>query len=230
MEVKALIEQYIPKTALILYETESTSDKKYYIEKHRIEVDETGSAILCEGTPLKKETFDQLVKSFTLTHFSSMSEVLPENVLFYTQIPFRLTFWLKPAKRKLLFHKDSSFTTGEYPLPSLLIDIKDKNLFLFALKENSRPDRDSRLYTLPLPNIYRDGRVCLGTCKLNIGESVKSNIEHIEELIFNSEFSDHMATNDMVTFLKNLQRKRKFPVTKLQKSSVYPKLKDLLES
>ncbi|MCU8005387.1 PRTRC system protein B [Shewanella sp. SM96] len=103
----------------------------------------------------------------------------------------KILAWYTPRKKQTLFLTQSSFLVTLPPLLYIYKPVSSNgmaSLSVFALACNKRPDTNTKLYHVPLPNIYESGKVCLGTMK--IPQQMSDNIiDAVEKEFFCSKFT-----------------------------------------
>ncbi|HNT28536.1 MAG TPA: hypothetical protein PKH10_10205, partial [bacterium] len=104
-------------------------------------------------------------------------------------------------------------------LPSLVFDLTDRSLSVYAVAGAAVTPR-SLVKNVPLPNIYEDGRICMGNCKLPaMRGDIADLIERYEALFYRSKFTHFIhkePTRSPVTALfKALAGSDAFPVEEL---------------
>lgn len=76
--------------------------------------------------------------------------------------------------------------------PNLLFARKGKALFVAVLQHKTRPTNKTRLYLAPLPNVYANHNICLGSVSLpdnnDIDEISMAYIESTKTHLSNSDF------------------------------------------
>jgi len=177
-----------------------------------------------EGGRVTRRLTNQSIAD-VLSQSPAGSPVLPENCVSYARINGMdaLVIYMPPVVRSI------KTPFGEYqdvPMPGLVFGGVDKNYKLFAVKE--RPlSGSSRLYYPPVPNIYNDGRICLGT---NTPSRCASHTMHLiyKELLEDSLFTNHLVGNrcssyssNIFAFLESLQGQEEFPYDELIYRSSY---------
>lgn len=94
-------------------------------------------------------------------------EILPGHVLCRTHEV--VAWWTPPQIRTLFFtHEDLAAIDGEdFPVPALLwrLELKDRSLFVRALKGDERPEGKTQLFVAPFLNVYPQGLVCQGSMR-----------------------------------------------------------------
>ena len=120
---------------------------------------------------------------------SCPAEYLPDHVVART--PELIAWWTPAAMRPMFFRQGSELTSVSgklFPHPALLFVTHDGALFVRALPENRRPDRETRLAAAPYWNIDNNGAVCAGTMRTPKSLAVDS-IAAWQRAFFHSEFT-----------------------------------------
>lgn len=222
---------YVPKKAIVMYETLVESEQPVYIES--FDMDEYGRPI--NARPLTAEEADDLGRHLqsrqqSQNSFLQSESLLPENILFIdTSTADAGAIWYtKPKKVRLLFKKQLGIPSGTAYIPALLWKATKSDLELFALVENKKPTLKTKLYHAPFFNIYENGSVCMGTVDISIGQRHTLNefMKAWEGYFFNSYFSHtltHIATvktNLVQLWKEQIASSRRFPVSVLKQHSV----------
>ncbi|REC79460.1 PRTRC system protein B [Chryseobacterium elymi] len=204
---------YYPKCALVLYQSQGL-DPDVYVEHFDMDVD--GNPI--NAHPLTVMEADHLAKALMVEHekesaFLKPKTVLPGNVLSLDPNTEKGTvIWHTKATQKELFFVESlGIPNGKAHVPPMLWKASKSSLTVFALKSNRRPTLKTQLFHCPYFNIYADGKVCLGTIKIDIknSTSVEEFIKAWEHYFFHSYFSHALVTGgqseeNLVTLWKRL--------------------------
>ena len=93
--------------------------------------------------------------------------------------------------RPMFFREGSELASVSgklFPHPALLFVVRNGVLFVRALPENRRPDRETRLAAAPYWNIDNNGAVCAGTMRTPKSLAVDS-IAAWQQAFFQSEFT-----------------------------------------
>lgn len=191
--IKELNETYEPTEVLVVYTNHETS--KNYIEIHDVKDGKTK-----EGRPLKKSTLHDLL---LLCSDASEDKVpfrglMSDQILYYNCNSFApVLVWFEPACIRYLNFEDNDggIKSGRAVVPSVIFSLNKKDLYVFATKYESRSEikEDDQLYHLPLPNIYDDARVCMGSVDMDIPaniNSVESMVELFSKRFWDSNFTD----------------------------------------
>ena len=185
---------FVPKIALVMFEQQGGHDKQYYIERYDIGMN--GKPL--NAHPLTEQEaahFVEVFKSSTQSNFDFMvpEGILPENVLYLDPNNKEgLIIWYTRTQSRRLFFVDSLKLRNDLAeIPALLWCVSDHKLYLYALKDNGRPDADTQLYAAPFFNMYIDGKVCLGTVSTDLSNagSLEEFIAAWQSFFFDSYFS-----------------------------------------
>jgi PRTRC genetic system protein B len=175
-----------------------------------------------DGTPLLGA--GQLLSTAALRELAKQlgtrcpAEFLPENVVART--PELIAWWMPAAVRPMFFRDGSELASVSgklFPHPALLFLVHDGALFVRALPDNRRPDRDKRLAAAPYWNIDNNGAVCAGTMRTPKSLAVDS-IAAWQQAFFQSEFTHPGGAGRLTkrkggtaALWKSLANKRTFP-------------------
>jgi len=126
--------------------------------------------------------------------------MIPENIIKIkagTSIEnLDVIWWLKGQKR-YISHVDEK-KSGIFYYPPILLRVFNGELFPYALQENKKPTGETRLFKLPVPNIYASGNMCFGSVKSNRKvKNINSLIKDMELSLFSSKFSHGLSTAPM---------------------------------
>lgn len=224
-----LHERLTPSQALIIYRRDaadrsvSLNNEAAYIELHPI-VTAGERYALGPGAPLTKKQVLNLAALATADRSALLGGFLPATgrLLYLDPSPAlpRILWWRPPEKRALIFdERQSGIASGEYPLPTLLFDLRDRELSVYAVA-NDAVTPCSLLKNAPFPNVYADGRICMGNCRMPAmrGDLV-ALIERYEALFYRSEFTHFIhqtVTRSPVTALfKGIAGRDTFPADEL---------------
>jgi PRTRC genetic system protein B len=171
------------KQAVLVYQ----EGNRAFATLHEVKSRPDGPSYLCAGQSVTTGFLETLAKGLGA---SMAAEVLPENVLARTP---ELIAWWSPARCRVMFFGGGSTETAKlngkmYPHPPLAFMIREHELFVGALRENSRPRADTRLSHAPYWNTDGHGRVCRGTMRVPDEVGAKT-IAAWEAGYFASEFT-----------------------------------------
>lgn len=196
------ISPFAPVQAVVVYK----KDNEYYLETHDILHNGTEFA-WCEGKPFAKEQLGQLATVLGDQTFEPMQVrgLFPQNVLYFQQTftGINLIWYLPPAKRQLYF-KGLKLASTTYHMPGLIFAVKNKSLYVYALKGKKRPDVKTKIFKGPFHNTSNDGSVCLGTAgDAKQKKFLQDEMARWEKRFFNSNFT-HGSGNMAKGFNINL--------------------------
>jgi len=204
-QTELLTRKYTPEVALIVYKAPSRaldSEKEhFYIESHSI----NDAGQLMEGKPLLHETIAGIVDVFRKQHkeLSKLSGYIPENLLKYeTQSGGHYQMvWYRPAEERVIhFSSSLALPSGKAIVPAMLYMATKKDLYVFALKTNKRPELNTGLLKAPFQNVYAEGKVCLGSAKVKkpVEKTFMAAMKYWEDMFWLSEFTGiNGAGNDV---------------------------------
>lgn len=208
---------YKPTHQLVIYECNSTS----YVEHYEVETLESGKSRLSEGKPLTKRALKKLLETVSTSvkkPMGNLGKLMPHNVLYFDPRPTSIKLiWWNPAQERMLTGIYKKPTAAK--LPAILYMLDDGILHIYCIKSGSkRPDLKTALFHAPLPNIYEDCNVCMGSV------ATPKNFSEISDLIagweyafWGSKFTDHMWNDKFDKLLKAAMRSKKpFPTKDLK--------------
>lgn len=229
MELNEILrEQLTPSQALIIYRRAPTDravtpNETAYIELHPI-ITAGERYTLGPGAPLTKKQVVNLAALATADRSALLGGFLPVTgrLLYLDPSPAlpQLLWWRPPEKRALIFdERQSGIASGVYPLPALLFNLKDRDLSVYAVADAAVTPQ-SPIKNTPLPNIYEDGRICMGNCRLPaMRGDIVPLIERYEELFYRSEFTHFIhkrpARSPVTALFKKIAGADAFPVEEL---------------
>ena len=101
-----------------------------------------------------------------------------------------MVWWVKPAKRTVWFDckELGGKKSATVPYPGLVMAVVNNDWFVWAVKGNSRPGPETKLYQAPNFNVWSSGRICCGSARTPEGEHQKVTAAW-ESAFFESVFS-----------------------------------------
>lgn len=213
---------YYPKCAMVLYESQGL-DPDVYVE--HFDMDVNGNPI--NAHPLTVREANNLAKALLVEQekesaFLKPKSVLPSNVLSLDPSTEKGTvIWhTKAGVKELFFVESLGIPNGKAHVPPMLWKASKSSLTVFALKSNRRPTLKTQLYHCPFFNIYADGKVCLGTIKIDIknSTSVEDFIKAWEHYFFHSYFSHALVSggqtkeNSVTLWKRLIEQGTVFPI------------------
>lgn len=188
---------YNPVKAFVVYQKD-TAEKSIYVEAY--DMDKNGCPINAHPLSLKESTqlASALDTSDELTRkFLTPSGLLPKNVLHLNPAHNGSAIWYTPAQKVSLFFVEGlGILNGEAFVPPLLWKASKNTLYIYAMDTDSQIKEQTALYHAPFFNLYTDGRVCMGTVKVDIKADchLEDFMQSWEQYFFNSYFS-HLIGN-----------------------------------
>ncbi|HTD39893.1 MAG TPA: hypothetical protein VK671_04675 [Mucilaginibacter sp.] len=128
--------------------------------------------------------------------------VMPGKVLYVNpQLSGYAVWYTPPQEVPLFFASALGITSGRGKVPAMVWQAGRNELKVYALKGNRKPDCRTKLFHAPFFNIYNDGRVCMGTVRINITEAARLEdfMGQWETYFWNSYFSHLMSDFNPVT-------------------------------
>ena len=124
--------------------------------------------------------------------------------------------WYRPSQRRVMHfksqHGNEQFAVT-FPATLFMFNRETRQLFLYALPNNKRPNPDTILYRLPIGNVSDSGALCLGSGASYIPNNVEQdNFAQVERAFFDAA-STH--TNTTHLFQCDLKNNRKTPFSEL---------------
>jgi len=220
---------YNPVKAFVIYQKHS-AEKSIYVEAY--DMDKNGCPINAHPLSLKESTklASALDTSDELTcKFLTPSGLLPKNVLHLNPAHNGSAIWYTPAQKVSLFFVEAlAIPNGSAFVPPLLWKASKNSLYIYALKTDSQINEQTVLYHAPFFNLYNDGRVCMGTVKVNIKTDchLQEFIQSWEQYFFNSYFSHLIGNSSPVKgniiqlWQKLVGSDKPFPVKSLLKNGL----------
>jgi PRTRC genetic system protein B len=155
------------KSCIYVYGDES--GERYHLELHKV-IEAGGKKLLGPARPLTKKGMLHLLKA-TLDDSSAITSsggLIQDSVVAFDLSPYsQMLAWWEPAQARTVSSTSVQYPGGVYHQPPLLFIQKSEDLYVFALAKNRRPKAGTRLYHAPLFNISGEGKVCLGTAKID---------------------------------------------------------------
>lgn len=220
---------YNPVKAFVVYQ-ENSAEKSIYVEAY--DMDKNGCPINAHPLSLREsiELAGALDTSEELTRkFLKPSGLLPKNVLYLNPEHDGYAVWYSPAQKvDLFFVEGLGIANGKAFVPPLLWKASKNNLCIYAMDTDTQINQQTVLYHAPFFNIYKDGKVCLGTVSVNIkADCLLEEFMYLwEQYFFNSYFSHLIIENspiktNIVQLWQNLvNTKKRFPLKFLLKNGL----------
>ena len=106
----------------------------------------------------------------------------------------KMIWWTPPMTRAMFFQKSSMFGAstidgqGVCPLPGMVWMTDGRDLFVYAFRGNTVPDKTTRLCQAPLFNVWAKGQVCVGNATVP-DDTQKGDPKAWERFLFDSHFT-----------------------------------------
>jgi PRTRC genetic system protein B len=176
------------ESALLFYRSQAGSN--IYATKHNARVID-GTPALMPGVPL---TLDQLADiAEVAAKRTAFRGFVHERVVYLA--PNQIAWWVPARTRRVWFATQDELGTrsGETAHPPLLFVVNKTRWFVFALRQNTRPDPSTKLYVAPYYNVWEGGEICTGN--VETPDTINSDaIKVFEDAFFRSRFTHSNAT------------------------------------
>jgi len=140
---------------------------------HEVVKQEDGAPMLGPARPLSLAFLRELARGLGS---QVAPEILPGNVLART--PEMIVWWSQAGRLPMFFgaadEQARKLNGGTFPHPPLVFKVRGGQLFVRALRRNTRPESTTRMMTAPYWNVGQDAKVCLGTAMAPKEASVAS--------------------------------------------------------
>ncbi|OXA71221.1 PRTRC system protein B [Flavobacterium aquidurense] len=220
---------YNPVKAFVVYQKD-TAEKSIYLEAY--DMDKKGCPINAHPLSLRESTqlAGALDTSEELTRkFLKPSGLLPKKVLYLNPEQSGFAIWYTPAQKvDLFFAEGLGIENGKAFVPPLLWKASKNTLYIYAIDTEVEINEQTALYHAPFFNLYSDGKVCMGTVKVDIKADchLENFMQSWEQYFFNSYFSHLIiekspVKTNIVQLWQNLVNTRKcFPLKSLLKNGL----------
>jgi PRTRC genetic system protein B len=220
---------YNPVKALVVYQKNS-AEKSIYVEAY--DIDKNGCPINAHPLSLRESTqlAGALDTSEELTRkFLKPSGLLPKNILYLNPEQGGYAIWYTPAQKvDLFFVQGLGITNGKASVPPLLWKASKNTLCIYAMDTDNQINENTALYHAPFFNVYKDGKVCMGTVSVNIqADCLLEEFMYLwEQYFFNSYFShvigdtSPVRTNIIQLWQNLVNAKKHFPLKSLLKNGL----------
>ena len=204
-----LTSTYTPKLSIVVYKS-NTADQ-YYLESHNI----TDDGKMMEGKPLLQETIESMVDAFynEKQDYAKIKGLIPDNMLSFEFLNggnYKMA-WYRPAEvRYMHFSAGLKLMSGKAWVPAMVYIAKNKSLCVYALRSNTRPTENSKIFMAPFHNVSgNSGSVCLGSAMVRKPKHLTySNLQQYwEDLFWLSEFTHRNGDNPVKTDLDSVWKK-----------------------
>ncbi len=181
------------QTAVLLYGTNGGMSTAKYATVHPVTCTEGGQPVIREGQPADRKALLAFAQSL-MDSCAIPSGVLSPNIM--SVGPDHVVWYAPPSRETYFFNTrpvaegavSVGTRAGEAFSPGMIFAVRDKTMWVFAVKGKTRPDEDTPLYHCPLMNVYIDGKVCTGSMPLPKSTMVAS-IKEWQMSFWSSAFS-----------------------------------------
>jgi PRTRC genetic system protein B len=220
---------YLPESGFVIYRNrKDTSD--CYVES--FDIGEDGSPLNLH--PLSVEESTALAKTLDTSKtmqkaFLKSKGLIPDNVLYLDPSQQGCVIWHSlPQMVDLFFVAGLDIPNGKACIPALIWKATKTELCIYAVKSDGKPDLQMPLYHAPFFNLYKSGKVCMGTVDVQRGEAVSLEdfIESWQQYFFRSYFSHLIESHNPVKanivqlWQKQIQTVKAFPSGALVKTKL----------
>ncbi|RZM23866.1 MAG: PRTRC system protein B [Pedobacter sp.] len=158
-------------------------------------------------------------------------DLFPQELLYINSESNGFIVWYTPARSVNLFFKaELGLADGSANIPALVWKATRQGLWIWAVKEQGRPDGQSQLFCAPFLNVYDSGSVCMGSVRVDVPKncSVSQFKQLWEHYFFDSSFSHTIAGSDKLIGVWGslIGTDEPFPTSQLKKAN--KKLIDIL--
>lgn len=212
-----LTSSFKPDQQLVIYR----HNDKSYIEHYEIIEQRDGKRYLSEGKPLTKETLKRMLDQVLTSDksaFATVNKLLPDNILYCDARPGKIKLiWYTPAKEYTLIGINKRPVKAK--LPGFIYKLEYDTLYIYATKlGNRKPELNTPLFHAPLPNVYEECKVCMGTVKKPKSHiEIADLIESWNKAFWGSEFTNHLWSEEIDKQLRaSIRSKKAYPLRNLE--------------
>ncbi len=225
-------EQYTPQKAILIYqsiyeqENDAGEHSGIYVESY--DIGKNGNPINAHPLTIKEmlllSDLLQSAKELQNNYFTSR-EILSSNILHIEAKERGNVIWYTPAQEVNLFFSSAlGIPNGKAFVPAMVWKAGREDLSVYALKGNKKPTAHTKLFHAPFFNIYKSGKVCMGTVDVVVKheDCLEDFITKWEGYFWNSYFSHLMegftpVKGNIVQLWKQLvETNEPFPVSVLK--------------
>jgi PRTRC genetic system protein B len=190
---------YQPVKSLLIYtkHVEEEDTTSVYVESY--DIGKLGNPINAHPLTVKEmlglSSIFQSAKEFK-TGFLRCKGVMPNKVLYVNAEQAGYAVWYTPPLEvPLYFATALGIKSGKGKVPAMVWKAGREELSVFALKGHRKPVGNTVLHHAPFFNVYTDGKVCMGTVRIKIGQETRLEdfMTLWEKYFWNSYFSHLMG-------------------------------------
>ncbi|MGK2231268.1 MAG: PRTRC genetic system protein B [Colwellia sp.] len=152
-----------PVQALVTYQNSNIlGEQEFIMARHDFDKNIKGEYVLGDAKLLSisqqhKIAYTMLDNKNTTTG----SNLIDENVL--AIYPDGLAWFIKAKIWKMRFSIGGRTKVYSIPMPPHVVKIRGRTISLYAIKKNTRPTKNTKLFISPVPNVYDSNRLCTGS-------------------------------------------------------------------
>ncbi|SFT04915.1 hypothetical protein [Mucilaginibacter polytrichastri] len=195
---------YQPVKTLLIYTKHTEEDTtSVYVESY--DIGKLGNPINAHPLTVKEmlglSAIFQSAQEFK-TNFLRCRGVMPNKVLYVNPEQAGYAVWYTPPQEVPLYFANAlGIKSGKGKVPAMVWKAGREELCVYALKGHRKPVANTVLHHAPFFNVATDGKVCMGTVRINIGQETR--LEEFtalwEKYFWNSYFSHLMGEFNPVT-------------------------------
>lgn len=155
---------------------------------------------------VSRDFIQNLLSGFSKEYRSIPHGQIPENLIYADTRRGKETYiWYNPpGKRYRYFSESLELEDGTYNVPGTLYVVNNGNLSVFCF-DGKEPDPDKTLLGVPYFNIYKDGKVCMGSAKACIPDKPDLKYKDVMDAWENAFWNSRdVHTNGSPSTKKNL--------------------------
>lgn len=217
-----LHQQGIKSRAMLIHHCASSGAVDLTV--HPIHYLKNGEQAIGEGCLLGAEEKAEIVNILNNDCQQSFS-LLNDKVLART--PYALAWWMPKGPREITFREEdgNALVSFVVTFPTVVGAYVRGQLYFAVTKggKSSRPEHDTPLFHIPLPNLYAGGVFCRGNAQLPatahdanlpawqsfVFETVNTHIGNIKPL------RNHATMSDIIESYREAEESKRFPVSQL---------------
>ncbi len=182
-------------TALLQYTGEEPSSTTHYWQVHPIRIDQNGVPHLEAGRGMTQECIEALCKA-VLPSLVSNTGWIDEDLLAYgSGMSGPLVFFRPSVRRPIYFGRGAPLKSGMAPWPALVMVASPRDLSVYVVRGDKRPELSTPLYCAPFYNVYYNHKVCIGQSKIP-PKCTPSTLDAWSEAFYKSAFTHPNANNE----------------------------------
>jgi PRTRC genetic system protein B len=227
---------YTPFKALLIYAKSKTDGDNYYgtdeVYVESYDIGKSGRPVNAHPLSAKESILlGDILKSGQDAEntFLKCRGIIPQNVLaINTEKEGYAVWYTPPMERHLFFIESLGIPSVPVKIPAMIWKAGRESLHLFAVKGSRKPNLQSLLHHAPYFNMHPDGRVCMGSVRINIEPDtcLEDFMSVWERYFFNSYFShtidggSKVAVNIVQIWQEQGRTGQKFPEAHLVKTNL----------